>query len=608
MHGEAPRLRQRGRSARVAAFGAPEAGDRRTQRCERDLVWLDDRPPIPPADTSRDVLHGACTSVGEGTPRAPLGDVMVSLCAAVLNWAGTPTGVGGLPGPPPWWWRSVAATGLAGCRGAFRGLPSGGASGAMAGPSPLGVRRRLAGERAPDRVALAEGGHGGSRLLGQSPSPRILRTAKPLSRGRQPYSGACRFEDVSDAALPDRGSGLHGAGSLAAHIDAIAAGWPTTGSVTHRRQGLKCGLPDVLVALRSPGHCPPVVSQLSAAPRQFNNSTSRGNMATAFILSSRLVQQNSYFAWRRDGLKPRKGVEVVMLMRLGQTQFLRVYHVMLRALAHGWRTPPTDQIFAAGRLCRRSLCSSMPLVAGVTGALSVDHPRPSLTPCHAQHALPDPARAPARGVEPRQPRIQAATLPARLQSRLQTSAASARSSASAFSTAAQQLSQQHLRDSPGSRVSSEDGVHNSDDFLSRSATFESLGLDPEVIAALQNSGLQRPSQVQSLGSTGQISSYILTCSPHTCYHVCDSRDALSHCRLACRPCKAAAGVRIDHLTCTPCTPWAIACLCAQAHAGSFCTLRLQTYTHVSCSGFDARPWQAPCCSAGLRRRDKPGSA
>ena len=34
-----------------------------------------------------------------------------------------------------------------------------------------------------------------------------------------------------------------------------------------------------------------------------------------------------------------------------------------------------------------------------------------------------------------------------------------------------------------------------DDFLSWSATFEGLGLHPDVIAALRNIGLERPSQV-----------------------------------------------------------------------------------------------------------------
>jgi hypothetical protein len=44
----------------------------------------------------------------------------------------------------------------------------------------------------------------------------------------------------------------------------------------------------------------------------------------------------------------------------------------------------------------------------------------------------------------------------------------------------------------------EGDTHDDDDFLSRTATFEDLRLHPDVIAALQNAGLRRPSQVMKL--------------------------------------------------------------------------------------------------------------
>ena len=98
--------------------------------------------------------------------------------------------------------RAVPAVDVPGCR---RSVSSGGigvASGAMAGASPLRVRRRLAGDRAPDRVALAEGSLRGGWLLRQAPSPRILQPEAQFNG----FAAArlCGVEDVSQHELLSR--------------------------------------------------------------------------------------------------------------------------------------------------------------------------------------------------------------------------------------------------------------------------------------------------------------------------------------------------------------------------------------------------------------------
>ena len=160
----------------------------------------------------------------------------------------------------------------------------------------------------------------------------------------------------------------------------------------------------------------------------------------------------------------------------------------------------STSLSSLSRLSRRlhpaPLLAMHSIGSNITG---LDLPRPVSTLCHAPAPARPPLLLPSPHCSPSYARAAEKSSAAcgrwqRYHGSPAVSAGAATAAASASSTLPQQLSSRKV----AGQLAQNSGADGDDDFLSPSATFGSLGLHLDVVAALEAAGLQRPSQVRPM--------------------------------------------------------------------------------------------------------------